>query len=1004
MSHFLRIILPSFVVGLIAVVFVHLRPFESGHSAFFEVRMTSERDGRARLFWDAGSGFSEHGQVGQIVRAGTDVYRFPLPQGVVRAFRLWPLDRSGKVTFHEVTVRRESGEVLHTFRASSLSPAGPADGASAASGELVLDARPGEGLDFTPAQPLQLSRTWALDPPKAAVTFVAVAIGTALLLIIGLAFPAKVRAAFAKPWIALARGMERVPVLILILTAAISVMLSCFPVIFCGKSFVSPGNGALLLYDDTPTVPSAANELPEDPRGSDMGALMWAHLPYSAIQHHAVFQDRELPLWNRYNYCGTPLLGQGLSMLGDPLHWIPITANGASWAWDVKFLCAKTLFALGISLCVRAATGGLWSAALLTLSSAFLGFFSYRFAHPAFFALCYSPWILLPWLRAATTAGRLWPWAILLALANFWQLNSGVVKESVALIGGLNFTGLLIVLSQPSGLGDRLRRCGTALWGLGLFVLLSAPCWMVFLDSLRSAWTPYATTKVFQIQPSLLVGLFDDLFYRQLMPWENHFNPAANFLVLLGCLWAVVNLRVLLQNPLFVGLSLGALPSALLAFGIIPPGLIAKIPFLGNVQHIDNTFSVVLIIHLIVLAGFGLRALWENAAAPRMGTDSAIALGLLALLLALFFGFTQAGHRDGISLWESGTTARFSQFFLIYSVALIVALLALPWITRSLRTAPSFGAVLMAGLAFFMIHFRQAMWISTPFDYYVMNPRSRTDLATESPAITRIKQRIAATSEPVRIAGYRNALAPGYHPLLGLEHFAGADALVNPFQRELAEATGGTPQWGWRWRLGSDGNQLRTMKLCDLWGVRYILAMPADTRSEPVEDDLDAIENPTAWPRAFFADRLIQCNALSSFLAVLDQSPAKPFAAVTSPNPIAVESGTDGVNTVPATQYQFTNNTTTFQFTAPGPGVAVLTEGYEDGNWQATVNGAPVEYFRVNHAFLGVKIPAAGTHTVRFSYWPRALRTALWLGAAGLFLVVLTPLLARLGGARNSAQ
>src|SRR5687768_12490619 len=131
MSHFLRIILPSFVVGLLAVVFVHLMPFESGHSALFEVRMTSERDGRARLFWDAGAGFSEHGQIGHAIQTGTHAYRFALPQGVVRAFRIWPLDRSGKVTLHEVVVRRDSGELLHTFRASSLSSAVNEEGASA---------------------------------------------------------------------------------------------------------------------------------------------------------------------------------------------------------------------------------------------------------------------------------------------------------------------------------------------------------------------------------------------------------------------------------------------------------------------------------------------------------------------------------------------------------------------------------------------------------------------------------------------------------------------------------------------------------------------------------------------------------------------------------------------------------------------------------------------------------------------------------------------------------
>ena len=39
---------------------------------------------------------------------------------------------------------------------------------------------------------------------------------------------------------------------------------------------------------------------------------------------------------------------------------------------------------------------------------------------------------------------------------------------------------------------------------------------------------------------------------------------------------------------------------------------------------------------------------------------------------------------------------------------------------------------------------------------------------------------------------------------------------------------------------------------------------------------------------------------------------------------------------------------------------------------------------KVNHAFKGVAIPAAGRHEVTFAYWPRHFTTALWLGAAGL--------------------
>ena len=37
-----------------------------------------------------------------------------------------------------------------------------------------------------------------------------------------------------------------------------------------------------------------------------------------------LFRDHELPLWNRYVMCGLTLLGQGQSMIGDPLYWVTV--------------------------------------------------------------------------------------------------------------------------------------------------------------------------------------------------------------------------------------------------------------------------------------------------------------------------------------------------------------------------------------------------------------------------------------------------------------------------------------------------------------------------------------------------------------------------------------------------------------------------------------------------------------------------------------------------------
>src|SRR5690242_12714331 len=179
----------------------------------------------------------------------------------------------------------------------------------------------------------------------------------------------------------MAGSRRRAPWLVMGVGAA-AALVSCWPVVFGGRSFVTPLNGGVsLLYDVAPFVPGYDNRRVEEVNASDVGAMNWAFLPGSVEQHRAVFRDHELPLWNRGVFCGGAMLGQGASMTGDPLHWIPVLAGGTSGAWDVKFVLTKVLYAAGVGLLAWMAVGDIPSAALVGASSAYLGFFSFRINH-----------------------------------------------------------------------------------------------------------------------------------------------------------------------------------------------------------------------------------------------------------------------------------------------------------------------------------------------------------------------------------------------------------------------------------------------------------------------------------------------------------------------------------------------------------------------------------------------------------------------------------------------
>lgn len=103
---------------------------------------------------------------------------------------------------------------------------------------------------------------------------------------------------------------------------------------------------------------------------------------------------------------------------------------------------------------------------------------------------------------------------------------------------------------------------------------------------------------------------------------------------------------------------------------------------------------------------------------------------------------------------------------------------------------------------------------------------------------------------------------------------------------------------------------------------------------------------------------------------------------------------------VPARNYRLTSNLTAFSVTAPDRGMVVLHEAWVPDDFIATVNGLPTRLIRVNHAFKGVWVPAAGEYRIEIRYAPSRLRLAFAasaVGALGLLILVLSSLWRRSG-------
>lgn len=998
LSTFIGVAVLSFVVANTVLPFHGTIEARQYHT--FEVALSSTVGGTAQLFYNAGRKFNETDSARLPVAPGpATTLRFRLNADVVRELRFDPIDGDGTVTIADAVIRRPDGSILHRFAPEDFQPANQIARSSIRGGTLVLETTPGANDAYLN---VALNTDLLRLPTQAGSTLwpMVVRAGPVFLVLgaltgLALGFWPRLAPALGRGGLWLRTWAGANPKSFLAAVSALAVVASSYPVVFLGASFVSPSYGTVLLYDGFPTLPGAQDATPVDPRGADVGAIMWQHVPMTAVQSRGLYDHFEIPLWNRYNSAGTPLLGQGQMMIGDPLNTLVALAGGNAWAWDLKYLAAKWLLGFGLGLIVWHATRQRLPAAVVAFAAVFSGFFGFRLNHPAFFSFCYGPWILYAWCRlcaAETRRGLYWSAAGLVA-ANAAMMTSGTAKEAYVSVLSLNFAGAVLVLCAAAPWRERVRRIGVALAAGAALALVTAPLWLTFVDTIRSSYSSYNETFAYQLQPSLLLGLFDETLLRPFWEGERVFNPSGNFLLLAGVLLFLANLRDVVRNRVALGFGLAALVPLAFVFGLVPPQWIASWPFFGNIHHIDNSFGVGLIHLCAVLAGLGFAHARARLGMPEGRGDLAVGALLLFALVFLYLGFTQAVHRSTYTYLHWGETVPRSDFVWGYFASLLAALAGLAWAVDRARRRRQLtaGLALFAAACALTLLWKHGLQVRSPYPGHTLDAAPRQDFFAPSPAMAALHA--DARDEPGRAVGLHNNLFPGWSAVYDVEGVNGGDALMNPHLRQLQEAFG-IPRI-WDWRLYFDPAQLGdTLPFLNLLNVRYVVDLHSDQGAlgrwlKPVRlADLDLYRNEGAWPRAFFTDRVAVYDAAIDFAALVRRDPTRPLAAIQTQDlaalPATISRDPTARRVVPASAYTLTNNRTEFTVNASGPGVVVLTESWLKGDFRATLDGQPVPYLRLNHAFKGIVIDRAGTHRIAFRYVPRHFDLALALAALGL--------------------
>lgn len=970
----IAIAVSSLLVAAMVAYVIQGRLFALTPTLVFEYHSTSQ--GVAQLFFDVGQGFNEaESSRAEIVASdGWRTVAFELPRRRIRALRFDPADRPASLTIRGLrvvltssesrsiplsTIRREnqirelkqSGEQLEIRTESDADdPAVVID----LSDDLDL------GLVFTASWLLAfgaLAALWAAAIAVAFRTFRSIHIQTL--------------------WSTRPRKL----VTVISAAAALGVVLSCAPVIFLGKSLLSPGYGPPLFYDACPTLPSYSDCTFENVNWSDVGAMAWQHFPLTVAQEQSVRRFGEFPLWNRFNSSGTSMVGQGQMMLGDPLNWLLWLVGTDALSYDIKFLLLRWLFGASLGFAVFTLTRSLGAAALVAFTSPFAGYFVYRVNHPAIFTLCYSPLILLAWLKLVYDERRSCNpgWLAVLMAANWLVMNSGTAKEAYMAMVSLNAIGATLFVAERKRFAEAFGRCVLMLVASGTcFIMISAPIWGTLRDAINNGLSNYAAPSADQRQPQMLIGFAENLFY---LVRFGHYFPAVNGLLFTSALAAVVSAfhSPELRRPVLV-LAAGSFAMISLAYGIVPAAWILAIPILRNVQHIDNTFSTVLVVPVCILAGVGLARLGELDRKRQVLTLLSITVVLGALLLAYVAGFER--HRPLHWLRFVATAVG------IFGSSVLACYVLSNWLRGVLTGSAAAIVVLVTTLAIA----RGAQFPSGFFDSLVFNPQPRASLRVQPKIVDRLVARLF--HEPYRVLGVGDVLFSGFHAALALEGINGPDALWNRRYRELTEALG-MPFNDWRWRMVFDTATLPIYgRALDFLGVGFLLSstqLPSapDVRQVDSDEFLAVYEHRGAWPRAFFTDHLETYEDVKTLAKRISQGHEGPFVAV---EPRVLENdarlkalsmeGTRRI--VKARDYVLTNNTTTFTIDAPSSGIAYLGETDEPDGFVVTVNGKPVPYINANYAFKAVYLDRAGQHRITFRYWPANFSSYLWMSVLGL--------------------
>jgi hypothetical protein len=677
-------------------------------------------------------------------------------------------------------------------------------------------------------------------------------------------------------------------------------------------------------------------------------------LPWMDAAREEIFSGRA-PLWNRYAFSGTPLLGNAQSAPFSPFFlatlFVPLPKQLVAMAGLKLF--TSLLFGF---LFLREEGAGAVPAAAGSMVYAFSVFQNVYLYYPLSSVTCLLPALAWSVVRSMRTGAR--SALVTVALVTGAALSSGHPETVFHLALAAVVVMLIERLTGPSGSG-LVRRSGLTIAFALLGVVLAAAVWLPAAEQILSS----------QRVDALAEGTVGSPAFPVIALWaaihpDGFGNPARG------------NWQWMFNYPMVASTFAGLIPLMLL-----PGALFSSSP--DRRTRLFALFAVV--VFLVAMRWSFVGELFNQLPVAESAANDRLRFVALFFVAVASARRLAAIARSGPSLTDliSGLMLIVLSIYvyrkLVYAtlapehvlgtiglVAFVTACLAVSlslwreWKLRGASSLPMVAAIVI-GLELLLVNLPYNAL--TPGKYFA--PKLGIVDAIHS----------SAPDEPFRILGFDWVFLPNASAHYALEDVRGSDPMAwapytRFFQRLQAEDQS----------LDVLRTQRQADSAVDFLNVRFLLGEPgfdpgSGWRRIYSGRDGELFEN-EEWVRRFFTPaRLLPGQTHDA----RDVDDLRKAAVVDDPS---LSRPTD--NPTSAGMWMRQMSPTSFRLTVDAADrVFVASSQPAIRGWNVEIEGEPVEIHRVNGAFIGFWVPA-GTSKVRVTYEPASWQIGLMLSFFGL--------------------